>query len=33
MSRGGGEDSMGGAQASPGSDVPDTPLTDDDIPF
>ena len=35
MSRGGGEESMGGAQAPShgGSDVPDTPLTDDDIPF
>ena len=34
MSRGGGEDSMGGAQPSHGgADVPDTPLTDDDIPF
>ena len=33
MSRGGGEESMGGAQPSHGADVPDTPLTDDDIPF
>jgi single-strand DNA-binding protein len=35
MSRsGGGEESMsGGGQASHGSDMPDTPLTDDDIPF
>ena len=35
MSRGGGgEESMGGGQPSHGgSDVPDTPLTDDDIPF
>ena len=34
MSRGGGEESMGGAQApSHGADVPDQPLTDDDIPF
>ena len=33
MSRGGGEDSMGGGQSSHGSDAPDTPLTDDDIPF
>ncbi len=33
-SRSGGEESMGGAQPSHGgSDVPDTPLTDDDIPF
>ena len=34
MSRGGGEESMGGAQPSHGgSEMPDTPLTDDDIPF
>ena len=34
VSRGGGEESMGGAQASShGADVPDQPLTDDDIPF
>jgi single-strand DNA-binding protein len=34
MSRGGGEESMGGGgHASHGSDMPDTPLTDDDIPF
>ena len=34
MSRGGGEDSMGGGQPSHGgADIPDTPLTDDDIPF
>src|SRR5471032_1120796 len=34
MSRGGGEESMGGGQApSHGADVPDQPLTDDDIPF
>ena len=34
MSRGGGTDeSMAGGQPSHGSDVPDTPLTDDDIPF
>jgi single-strand DNA-binding protein len=33
MSRGGGEESMGGGQPSHGADVPDTPLTDDDIPF
>jgi single-strand DNA-binding protein len=33
VSRGGGEESMGGAQPSHGADVPDTPLTDDDIPF
>jgi single-strand DNA-binding protein len=35
MSRGGGEESMGGSQAPQGggSDMPDTPLTDDDIPF
>jgi single-strand DNA-binding protein len=32
-SSGGGEESMGGGQPSHGSDVPDTPLTDDDIPF
>ena len=32
-SRGGGEESMGGTQPSHGADVPDTPLTDDDIPF
>jgi single-strand DNA-binding protein len=33
MSRGGGEESMGGGQPSHGAEVPDTPLTDDDIPF
>jgi single-strand DNA-binding protein len=33
MSRGGGEDQMGGGQPSLGSDMPETPLTDDDIPF
>jgi hypothetical protein len=34
MSRGGGEESMGGGQPSHGGgDVPDQPLTDDDIPF
>ena len=34
MSRGGGEESMGGGQASShGHDVPEQPLTDDDIPF
>jgi single-strand DNA-binding protein len=34
MSRGGGEESMGGGQPShAGTDIPDTPLTDDDIPF
>ena len=33
MSRGGGEESTGGGQPSHGSDMPDTPLTDDDIPF
>ena len=33
MSRGGGEESMGGGQPSHSSDVPDQPLTDDDIPF
>ena len=34
MSRAGGEESMGGGQApSHGADVPDQPLTDDDIPF
>ena len=32
MSRGGG-DEMGGGQPLHGSDAPDTPLTDDDIPF
>jgi single-strand DNA-binding protein len=32
-SRGGGEESMAGGQPSHGGDVPDTPLTDDDIPF
>ena len=31
-SRGGGEDSMGGGSAH-GSDIPEQPLTDDDIPF
>ena len=30
---GGGEESMGGGQPSHGGDVPDQPLTDDDIPF
>jgi len=34
MSRGGGEDQMGGGQpSSHASEMPDTPLTDDDIPF
>ena len=34
MSRGGSEESMGGGQPSHGgADIPDTPLTDDDIPF
>jgi single-strand DNA-binding protein len=34
MSRGGGEESMGGGQPSHGgAEMPDTPLTDDDIPF
>jgi single-strand DNA-binding protein len=33
MSRGGGEESMGGGHPSHGSDAPDTPLTDYDIPF
>ena len=33
MSRGGGEESMGGGHPSHGADVPETPLTDDDIPF
>jgi single-strand DNA-binding protein len=34
MSRGGGEESMGGhGPASGQQDVPDQPLTDDDIPF
>jgi single-strand DNA-binding protein len=33
MSRGGGEDSMGGPQPSHGAEMPEQPLTDDDIPF
>ncbi|MGH9145051.1 MAG: single-stranded DNA-binding protein [Vicinamibacterales bacterium] len=33
ISRGGGDESMGGGQPSHGHDVPDQPLTDDDIPF
>src|SRR5258708_40232089 len=34
MSRGGGEESLAGSQVSShGADVPDQPLTDDDIPF
>jgi single-strand DNA-binding protein len=34
MPRGGGEDSMGGgAQPSHGAEMPEQPLTDDDIPF
>jgi single-strand DNA-binding protein len=33
MSRGGGEESMGGGHQPHGSDAPETPLTDDDIPF
>ena len=34
MSRGGGDESIAGAQPSHGgSEMPDTPLTDDDIPF
>ena len=33
LSRGGSEESTGGAQPSHGADVPDQPLTDDDIPF
>ena len=33
MSRGGGGESMGGAQPAHGADMPDQPLTDDDIPF
>ena len=34
MSRGGGEESMSGGQTpSHGAEVPDQPLTDDDIPF
>ncbi len=34
MSRGsGGDESVGGGQPSHGADMPDTPLTDDDIPF
>ena len=35
MSRGGGEESMGGGghASSQGADIPDQPLTDDDIPF
>src|SRR5471030_3182855 len=34
-SRGGGEDSMGGGapSSSHGNDIPEQPLTDDDIPF
>src|SRR5471032_2783038 len=31
MSRGGGEESMGGSQGSSHADVPEQPLTDDDI--
>ena len=33
MSRGGSDESIGGGQPSHGSDVPEQPLTDDDIPF
>jgi single-strand DNA-binding protein len=33
VARGGGEDSMGGSQPSHGAEMPDQPLTDDDIPF
>ena len=34
VSRGGGEESMGGGHApASGADVPEQPLTDDDIPF
>src|SRR5256885_16458405 len=34
ISRGGGEESMGGGHApATGADVPEQPLTDDDIPF
>ena len=33
MSRGGGEESMGGSQGASHGDVPEQPLTDDDIPF
>jgi len=33
MPRGGSEDSMGGGHPSHASDAPETPLTDDDIPF
>src|SRR3984893_7814615 len=33
MSRGGGEESMGGHPSASGQDMPDQPLTDDDIPF
>ncbi len=33
MSRSGGEESTGGSQGSSHSDVPEQPLTDDDIPF
>ena len=33
MSRAGGEESTGGSQSSSHSDVPEQPLTDDDIPF
>ena len=33
MSRGAGEEGTGSGQPSHGSDMPETPLTDDDIPF
>src|SRR3954471_20866891 len=33
VSRGGGEESIGGSHPSQGGDVPEQPLTDDDIPF
>jgi single-strand DNA-binding protein len=33
MARSGGEDSMGGSQPTHGAEMPDQPLTDDDIPF
>jgi single-strand DNA-binding protein len=33
LSRGGGDESMGGSHGSSHAEVPDQPLTDDDIPF
>src|SRR5689334_19469018 len=33
MARAGGEDGIGGSQPSHGAEMPDQPLTDDDIPF